>query len=409
MKIIECLQTTFYNIKRNKGSAMFCIIGAVLTFIFISLIVQLGRIVSGDYPPASHANRTIRIEQITDEEGQNYGGMPPQEINSFLDEIKEYEYSSIINTEGVILKANNRIRFSMVTFTNADFWKMNDFEFIYGSPFTQKDCDNRQKSAIITESLSQNVFNKKNSIGNKIEFQGNEYEIRGVVADFSPLSSPSGDVGTWVPYVFNKFIPSGNNGYTVDVLFPPSMPVEQAKEKIATNLRYNLEKRGIKTKISAKNIPTLREVFSQNYSQNQLLKQSIWLVVLLLLVIPAINIVTLNIANTNNRSEEIAVRRAYGASRFSSFMLVLLENILLVVTGSIIGVLLAPYILSFIQQLIFDNFHMTGMPLLSGIDLVLIFIVIFPLTLVFSLLSGGLPAYFIVKRNIAEVLKGGSK
>jgi ABC-type antimicrobial peptide transport system permease subunit len=408
-KFIGYFQSAFYNIKRNKGSASFCVLGTALTFIFISLIVQLGHIISGDYPPASHANHTIRIEYITDAEGQNHGGIPPQEINSFLDEIKEYEYSSIINTEGVILKANNRIRFSMVAFTNADFWKMNVFEFIYGVPFTQKDCDSRQKSAIITEGLSQNVFNKKNSIGNKIEFQGNEYEIRGVVADFSPLSSPSGDVGIWVPYVFNKFIPSGNNVYTLDVLFPPSIPVEQAKEKVAVNLRYNLEKKGIKTKISAKEISTLREVFSQNYSQNQLLKQSMWLVVLLLLVIPAINIVTLNIANTNNRSEEIAVRKACGASSFSSFMLVILENILLVATGSIIGVLLAPSLLSFIQQLIFDNFHMTGMPLLSGIDFGLIFIVIFPLIIVFSLLSGGLPAYFIVKRNIAEVLKGGSK
>ena len=44
----------------------------------------------------------------------------------------------------------------------------------------------------------------------------------------------------------------------------------------------------------------------------RLLAYGVPVVLLLLLVIPAINIMTLNVANSNKQSEEIAIRRAIG-------------------------------------------------------------------------------------------------
>lgn len=63
-------------------------------------------------------------------------------------------------------------------------------------------------------------------------------------------------------------------------------------------------------------------------------------VLLLLLVIPAINIMTLNVANSNKQSEEIAIRRAIGAPRSALFFQMMTENLILVVVGVFFGLLL---------------------------------------------------------------------
>jgi ABC-type antimicrobial peptide transport system permease subunit len=129
----------------------------------------------------------------------------------------------------------------------------------------------------------------------------------------------------------------------------------------------------------------------------------------LLLLIPAINILSLSSANTNNRAEEIAIRRTFGSDRLSSFLQIMTENFLLVLSGSVIGLLFAIPVMKIIQQKIMNGSFMENLSLVGQIDCVVIFAGVMPAIFVFSLLSGGLPAYLISKRNIAQVLKGGSK
>jgi hypothetical protein len=128
----------------------------------------------------------------------------------------------------------------------------------------------------------------------------------------------------------------------------------------------------------------------------------------LFLLIPALNILSLGSAHTNNRADEIAIRRAFGAGRLSSFLQIMTENLLLVVAGSIAGLLLAVPVMNTVQQMIPGESAMGNVSLVGQIDYAVIFAGVLPAMLVFSLLSGGLPAYLISKRNIASVLKGDS-
>ena len=71
----------------------------------------------------------------------------------------------------------------------------------------------------------------------------------------------------------------------------------------------------------------------------QLLFYGVPAVLLILLIIPAINIVTLNVANSvkirGNGDQE-----AIGASRLELFLQIIIENLILVVIGVFLGLLL---------------------------------------------------------------------
>ena len=133
------------------------------------------------------------------------------------------------------------------------------------------------------------------------------------------------------------------------------------------------------------------------------------LVILLLLIIPAINIVSLSVANANTQATEIAIRRALGASQKSIFVQKISEHFLLVILGMILGWILVYPTISLIETKILSAMSVEGVTLLGSMNYWIILYEILPLCMLFSLLSGGIPAYKISRQNIAYTLKGGAK
>jgi ABC-type antimicrobial peptide transport system permease subunit len=390
----------------NKGYALFCVAGTALTFIFIVLILQLVYIFTGNYPPMTNADRIIRLESFDDTEGKEIRRIRNTETNAFLENLKQFDPVSLYHDNYINVIADGRLYPTNTAFVNAGFWKVYDFDFVYGRPFTGEECANRRPVAVITENMSQSYFHIKNSVGKKIEFQSNEYEIIGVVKNISYFSTPTGECTVWAPYVFDKFIPNGTYTFTIDVLTPPSMSMSESKERISQAVHYYFENKDRKVDFSPQKIKTLKEVLTK---EENLFQYGGMTAVLLFLLIPALNILLLSRSHTNNRAEEIAIQRAFGAGRRSSFMQIMMENFLLVAVGSIAGLLLAMPAINIVQRLIMGDSAMENISLIGQIDYTVIFAGVLPAMFVFSLLSGGLPAYFISKRNIASVLKGGSK
>jgi ABC-type antimicrobial peptide transport system permease subunit len=255
--------------------------------------------------------------------------------------------------------------------------------------------------------MSQLYFNTKNGLGKTFTFQGNEYKTVGVVKNLSLFSTPTGQCTVWVPYIFNKFIPNGAYKYTIDVLAPPSMSMNEAKESVSRAVHYYFENKNIKVDFPPQKVKALKEF--QTTNERDMFQYGGMVALFLFLLIPALNILSLGSAHTNNRLEEIAIRRAFGAGRLSSFLQIMTENFLLVVAGSIAGLLLAVPVMKMVQQMIMGDSVTKNISLVGQIDYVVIFVGVLPAMFVFSLLSGGLPAYLISKRNIAQTLKGGSK
>ena len=167
---------------------------------------------------------------------------------------------------------------------------------------------------------------------------------------------------------------------------------------------------------SAKNISldtgklkTAKEAAFSNIGGGSVFGLGIGALVLLLLLIPAINIFTLNVAYSRNRAEEIAIRRAFGASRFSAFLQLMFEDLLLVLAGTFIGIILVNPFFEYLMNTFFDMPMLGNIVLISGVDMVVVATLIVPLMILFIFMFGALPAYSIAKRNIADVLKGGMR
>lgn len=410
MKIVlSYIKTALYNIKRNKAYAIFYILGTTLAFVFIAIILHVVKLITTDAEPMLYGDRIVTVSgsQLYNMQGQYIGGIYPMEMEQFFAALKGYEMVSYDNDESSIVYMNDQLKAVDVSFIGGDYFKMYQYRFIDGTSFDREDAREGKKVAVIKESLARVGFPGGKAVGEKIKIQGIEYEVIGVVADYSMFSAPT-LASVWIPYRYNKFIPSAHFCYNVNILFPEDMDVTQMKELVCNNVRATVENRGMTVDILPEKIYTKKEERIREYGTNIMLYGA-GAAIFLLLIIPALNIVTLNFSNMESRASEIAISRAIGATRISVFFQIMGENFFLVLIGAILGVLLVLLMSYGVQSLVLGGSLNEKMLLIASLDMSVIWCQVLPLAILFSLLSGGLPAYLITRKNIAEVLKGGNE
>lgn len=69
------------------------------------------------------------------------------------------------------------------TYTDERFWKIFDYTFLNGAPFTYEDNESGIRKAVISEKLARRLFGKTEVKGQRLFINRTEYTVCGVVKD----------------------------------------------------------------------------------------------------------------------------------------------------------------------------------------------------------------------------------
>jgi putative ABC transport system permease protein len=125
---------------------------------------------------------------------------------------------------------------------------------------------------------------------------------------------------------------------------------------------------------------------------------SLGLLILLFCGVPVLNLINLNISRVMDRSAEIGVRKAFGATSNQILGQILFENILLTLVGGIIGLMITTLLIFLINT----NHWLDNIKLMFNFPF---FVFSFIIALFFGVLSGFIPAYKISKSTVVKSLK----
>jgi putative ABC transport system permease protein len=122
----------------------------------------------------------------------------------------------------------------------------------------------------------------------------------------------------------------------------------------------------------------------------------------LFMLLPAVNLMNINVSRIMERSSEIGVRKAFGASSRTLVGQFVVENVLLTLIGGVIGFVLSELVLRALtaSNLVrYAEFHVNLRIFLYGLIMAMLF----------GLFSGVYPAWRMSRLNPVQALKGAAR
>jgi len=384
--------------------SLFGISFTLTTLIILSAFID--RVIGDDYPDKKR-DRSLYIVRMEEIGKDNHSSTTPS--FSFLDRyagsLKTPEKMTIFSRyNGTNTYVNNKKIAINYKYTDANYWDILEYQFLEGKPFTQQQLDNQEKVAVISADMKKEYFGDIPSVvGKYIEADNVQYRVSGVVKNL-PVTSYMLYSDIYLPYTISKsnYKDKAYRGDYMAILLARSKgdlsKIHDEYEQLVS--KVPMESTEFNQIISHANSYVASYVDTGNEKKSGVVYvlTAIGSFVFLFMLLPTLNLVNINITRIMERSSEIGVRKAFGASSRTLVYQFIVENIILTLLGGIIGLILSVIALYFINEL---NF-------IANLELTVNFTVLFCGLLVclfFGLLSGVYPAWRMSKLNVVTALK----
>jgi putative ABC transport system permease protein len=395
-------------LKRRKFFTFISLFGISFTLtILIVLTAFIDKVINDNYPDKKR-DRSLYINSLEQrgKNAMNSGSLSFYFLNHYAGSLKTPVKVAISSgPSGTNTYVNNKKIAINFKYVNADFWDVLDFEFLEGKPFTKQQIDNGEHVTVISADAKKDYFGDKPSVvGKYIEADNVQYRVSGVVKNV-PVTLYMLYSDIYLPYTVSKtdYNDKRYDGEYTGILLAASkkdVPKMQAEYEQVIG-RIPMESK------EYDKIYSHADSFITGYVRTGREEKSgityafiaISIFVVLVMLLPTLNLVNINVTRIMERSSEIGVRKAFGASSKTLVYQFIVENLILTILGGLIGIILSVIIIQIINSA----------NLIANLKLTLNFTVLFIgllICLVFGLLSGVYPAWRMSRLHVVTALKG---
>ena len=397
------------------------IVGTALAIAFTMVIAVVYYAKLADIAPEVNRSRTVYVK-----------GMAKRAVNDTLrweptsytaTQVKEWLYtlksaevvSATVNgsrysSDRQYLKCDNHKLVPVVTrMVDANFFKVYQFRFVYGRPFTQEEClnenyyiENAAVPAVISRDIAEQAFGKDvDPVGKTLNY-GFLIRIVGVTEPTSSIMEES----------FGQlFLALDQEAKRVIVVLKEGCTVKDLEKELAEIAR----KRSVSDKeYDYSIISTLLPHAQMKMSEDGValpwssIFKSLFPKVFVLLLVPALNLSGLVAARMRRRVAEMGVRKAFGAKRRTLLTQVITENLVLTLCGGFVGLVITWLLLYVFRSWLFFAVGNTAFtlpePTVDGEMLFspLIFVIGLAVCIVLNLMAALIPAWLSLRNPIVE-------
>jgi putative ABC transport system permease protein len=404
------LKMTIAVMKRRKFYTFISLFGISFTLLVLIVLASFFDHLLGPNYPETRRDRTIYIQVLEKSNSTkgwtNSGPMSFSYGQKYVKTLKTPEKVSISSTPNTINTYISGKKLKLwFKHTDAEFWEVTDFEFLEGKPYTQREIDSNEYGIVINDGTRDNCFGKgASAVGKTMEVDNVTYRVIGVVRG-CPITRMMVSSDIYLPYNTSKGNlkdPREDGNFMAHILARqasdiPAIQAEYADVVSKVVLTKTEDEFDVFKSEADTQLGLLTKVFASGKSTFFTL---VMLFAFLFMLLPAINLVNINISRMMERASEIGIRKAFGASKKTLTMQFIIENILLTIMGGALALVLSLGVLYFINHsglIAYADLHINWMVALLA----------FLVSLIFGLMSGVYPAWRMSKLQVAEALKGG--
>lgn len=397
---------------RRKFFTFISLFGIGFTLITLMLVVALADHALAPSYPETQLDRMLILEnmQMFGERSQWNSSPGFKFLNKYSRDLPGVQRMSIYTSlHNSTLFLEGRKIVLKPRYTDAEYWQIMEFKFLEGSAFGPDDDASANQVAVISADVRLQLFGDDTALGKSIELSGTEFRIIGVVENV-PFYRMHSAADVWLPLgtistaaFFDNII----GGCLAAYLLEPGADPKQVQAAFGERLT-RVEFKDPERYHTMRGLPmTQLELYAAGFlnlktgetAPRKFVTICI-LMGLLFMILPAINLVNINLSRISERSAEIGVRKAFGAAGSDLVLQFVTENIVLSLIGgmfSLLGTYLIMKLAPLYPQLPFLDFELNWR----------IFSAALVLAIIFGILSGTWPAWKMSRQHPVEALKGG--
>lgn len=290
--------------------------------------------------------------------------------------------------------------------TDGEYWKILDFDFIEGAPYTSEDDRAGNYVAVINRTTRQRFFDGQPCVGKMIEADGQRFRVVGVVEDV-PLVRRSATAELWVPISTTRsttYRDQLRGSFEGLVVARSRADFADIRAEFASRLervqfpdeRYHTMHGRPATRFEQ----VAGDAVHSNPGEPQTARFSFTVLgaALIFMLLPTINLININISRIFERASEIGVRKAFGASSMRLVAQFVFENVILCLVGGALAFAIGAAALELIRD---SNL----LPYASFRVNYRIFAYAFVLAAFFGCLSGVYPAWRMSRLHPVQALR----
>jgi putative ABC transport system permease protein len=398
---------------RRPFFSFISLFGTALTLVVLLVVVSLLDHYYAPLPPEKQQDRTLGVYYaiMHGDHGRWSGDAGFKLFDRYARNLPGVERLSIYSTAETVHSyvGGRKVSLSMKR-TDADFWKILEFTFLEGRPYATSDVEQAQFVAIVNRATREKIFGDSPTLGRTLEVDDQRFRVIGVVENVSSARHvPFADV--WVPYTTAK-----TDAYR-DQMMGGFNAIAMARDpKLLPQIREEFNSRLTRAELpdpkEYKAIIAPFETHFENRARNspfadwrspdsQYWKLALPLLVcaFLFMLLPTVNLVNINLSRILERSSEIGVRKAFGASSRTLVGQFVVENVLLTLVGGLIALILAALVLRGINASGVIQYATLGLNFRVFAWGLLI-------ALLFGVMSGVYPAWRMSRLHPVDALRG---
>lgn len=248
-------------------------------------------------------------------------------------------------TKSVVAEGNGEKNRSNLLATSADGFKVINLELDAGKFFTSADVEKRSKVVILGSSIAEKFYKSaNNAIGKKVLIQNQRFVVIGVIKKMGGSLGSDDNNNIYTPYKSIYSMNPNKKFFGIYLKAQDGADINVLKSDIKKTLLKRYKEDDFSVTEQAELLSTINSIFG-------VLNAVLIAIGSISLIVGGIGIMNIMYATITDRTREIGIRRAIGATKRDILYQFLSESVILSLLGGLMGLMIATAIVILIQPL----------------------------------------------------------
>jgi len=349
MPIKQLVKVAVKSLQTNKSRSLLTALGVIIGVASVILLVSVGSglkdyITNQMQDMGSNLIMVMPGEIDLDKMGAGgdamssaFSSMASSKLE--LGDMKEIEKIPQIEDVAAMVMASSPVRFkgeskiAQVIGTTENYVNIRKSDFEKGSFFTKSEVNSGRKVAVLGYKVAEDLFGEEDPIGEKVKLGEYRYQIMGVMEEKGGQGSMSPDDKVFVPITTAQRQFDNDN---ISIMFA------QVKSSDGVSSTVPLVEEVLKRRLDEKDFTVLdqKEILSTVSSILDTLTLALGGIAAISLLVGGIGIMNIMLVSVTERTQEIGLRKALGATPEVILTQFLVEAVFLSVGGGIVGIII---------------------------------------------------------------------